>query len=510
MRAAVLAYARERPQRAFVLFVLVHAVLWTAIPALVFTSPPNDVVEIFSWGPGLQWGYPKLPPLPAWLLEAAWLLSGGGMWPAWLLSQLALAVTFLAVFALARPMVGPFGALLAAAGLEGVAYFTVPAVEFNHNVLQMPLWALASLHFHRALTRGRSVHWLLLALWVALLVYTKYSGAILVLVFVLVALATREGRVALRTPWPWLAALLATALALPHLVWLVGSGFAPFDYALGQERAVSLGGRLRFAGGFLAAQILDHVPLFILAAVAVAPRRRRAAGPAAAETVDLPLAGASRFDRVFVASIALGPVLAATLLSLVLGIEFRSLWGAPMFAFSALALLLLTGDRLRLVRPRAATGLLFALVVATPIVYAAAIWASPFVTHKPHRVIWPAAEIGRIATGAWRQRADRPLAYIVGDYWIGGLAALYSPDRPQVLASGVPEASPWIDMADLRRRGALVVWLVRDGAGELPPVYASRFPRAEPLARQRIGWPGGLPIRPLELGLAIVPPEAAE
>ena len=44
----------------------------------------------------------------------------------------------------------------------------------------------------------------------------------------------------------------------------------------------------------------------------------------------------------------------------------------------------------------------------------------------------------------------------------GGNLAHYSPDQPRVLVDGEPERAPWIDLADLRRQGAVVVWTVGD------------------------------------------------
>ncbi|HSM20016.1 MAG TPA: glycosyltransferase family 39 protein, partial [Hyphomicrobiales bacterium] len=394
----ILNFARTRPRDAFRLFVATHVALWMLLPALGYTSPPLDVVELFGWGHEWRLGYINHPPLPAWLLEAAYQATGGGVWTAYLLSQLCIAATFLAVWRLARPMVGEVGALLAAVALEGVFYFTVPTPEFNHNVLQMPLWAWASLHFHRALTRPAPRYWFYLAIWVALLVYTKYSGGLLVLVFGLIALATAPGRAALKSPWPYLAALLSILLALPHLVWLVKADFLPIAYALDQEQAASLAGRLFDAIRFPAAQLLDHAPLLLVVALAVIRPRRPEAARA---PLTVPLGEQSRFDRTFVAWVVLGPPLIAALMSLILGIQFRTLWGAPMFAFSGLGLLLLAAPVLTVRRPRACAALLTFYLVAIPVLHTAGLWIVPWINHKDHRPIGPAEEIGAAVSAAW-------------------------------------------------------------------------------------------------------------
>jgi 4-amino-4-deoxy-L-arabinose transferase-like glycosyltransferase len=55
----------------------------------------------------------------------------------------------------------------------------------------------------------------------------------------------RDARTALRTAGPYVAALIALAIALPHLVWLVENDFLPFRYA--EARAAPVRG------------LIDHV-----------------------------------------------------------------------------------------------------------------------------------------------------------------------------------------------------------------------------------------------------------
>ena len=65
-----------------------------------------------------------------------------------------------------------------------------------------------------------------------------------------------------------------------------------------------------------------------------------------------------------------------------------------------------------------------------------------------------------------------PLRYVIGSMWDGGNAAHYSPDQPQVLIDGEPARAPWIDLNDLRRDGAVVVWTQSDPK-VLPPQFAA-------------------------------------
>jgi hypothetical protein len=51
---------------------------------------------------------------------------------------------------------------------------------------------------------------------------------------------------------------------------------------------------------------------------------------------------------------------------------------------------------------------------------------------------------------------------VIGTMWAGGNVGHYAPGRPRVLIDGDPHRAPWIDLADLRRRGAVVVWTESD------------------------------------------------
>jgi hypothetical protein len=88
--------------------------------------------------------------------------------------------------------------------------------------------------------------------------------------------------------------------------------------------------------------------------------------------------------------------------------------------------------------------------------------------------------------------------------WDGGNLAHYSPDQPQVLIDGEPARAPWIDLNDLRKDGAVVVWTQGDAA-KLPAQFAGIASNAE------VGTPFDLPMRrgdgEVHIGWAILKPQ---
>src|SRR5438876_6503082 len=151
----------RRPQLAFGLFLMLHFLIWTALPALLYPNLPLDLIEALTYGREWQLGYDKLPPLPWWLVEILYRLVGRDI-AYYALAQLAVVGAFALVWLTAGSMVGPSRAFVAVLIVDGLHYFHYTAAKFNHDVIQLPLWALAGYSFHAALRRGHAVAWILL------------------------------------------------------------------------------------------------------------------------------------------------------------------------------------------------------------------------------------------------------------------------------------------------------------------------------------------------------------
>jgi hypothetical protein len=92
----------------------------------------------------------------------------------------------------------------------------------------------------------------------------------------------------------------------------------------------------------------------------------------------------------------------------------------------------------------------------------------PRFDHRYRAVFFPGGALGRDITQRYRAATGRKLVYVIGSMWDGGNTAHYSPDQPRVLVDGEPARAPWIDLADLRAKGAVVVWT--DGDPNVMPV----------------------------------------
>ena len=190
------------------------------------------------------------------------------------------------VYAAARPLVGALGALVSVLIVDGLHYFNYTAAKFNHDVIQLPFWALAGYSFHRALRERQLTDWLLLGLALGLSLWAKYFVVVLAAPMVVFALVDRDARKVLATPGPYIAAAVALIVVAPHLVWLVKTDFLPLGYA--EHRAVLARGwydhiwhPLQFAVG----QLFFLIPSLLIAAPLFWPRRN-ASEPAVAPSAD--------------------------------------------------------------------------------------------------------------------------------------------------------------------------------------------------------------------------------
>ena len=526
----------EAPRAAFAAFLALHFVVWTALPTLLYANLPLDLIEALTYGREWQLGYDKLPPLPWWLVEIMHRAFGTDA-AYYALAQAAVVVAFVAVWATARPLVGATGALIAVLIIDGMHYFQYTAVKFNHDVVQLPFWALAGYAFHAALKRGRLAHWLLLGFAFGSALWAKYFVVVLAAPYALFLIFDRDARRALATPGPWLAFIVALVVAAPHIVWLFQTDFLPLAYAEHRAAdvrgwydhilhpAVFFGSQIFFllSSFFIAAPLLWRAPLPLVGrgwgwgSRSLAQASTNGASPPDPPPYPPPTSlhsgarqrgpGGGRdyaLDRRIVTLLAFGPGLAMIALIAVSGRGTFAMWGYPLWLFVGLWIVLMARaalDRARLAHVVAHWGAVFAIFA---IVFVVNYSVLPLLDHRYRAVFYPGNTLAATLTQRFHDATGTKLRYVVGTMWDGGNLAHYSPDQPEVLIDGLPRRAPWIDLGDLRKYGAIVVWSGGDTA-RLPAQFASVAGNAE------VGAPFDLPMRRgggvLHVGWAVLKPQ---
>ncbi|MGH6727305.1 MAG: glycosyltransferase family 39 protein [Pseudolabrys sp.] len=450
----ILAWIAARPGRAFAAFLGLHAAVWTLLPSLLYPNLPLDLIEALTYGREWQLGYDKLPPLPWWLVEIAYRLVGHDF-AYYLLAQTAVVAGLAVVWMAARPLAGPIGALAAVLIVDGLHYFNYTAAKFNHDVIQLPFWALAGFAFRRALRGRQTTDWLLLGLAVGISLWAKYFVAVLAIPLALFVILDRDARKTLATPGPYIAIAAALITMAPHLIWLVQNDFLPFAYA--EHRALPSRGLIDHVWHplqFAVSQLFFLLPSLAIAAPLFYPRAR--AGEAALAS------RADAFDMRIVTLLAFGPMATVLGLSALSGRGTVAMWGYPLWLFLGLWIVLTARrafDARTLARVLAVWAVVFAgLALAFIANYA----VLPQFDHRYRAVFFPGSDLARQISDGYRAVTGKLPTYVIGSMLDGGNVEHYAPSHPRVLIDGKPARAPWIDLKDLKARGAAVVWTAGD------------------------------------------------
>ncbi|MBI2713428.1 MAG: glycosyltransferase family 39 protein [Rhizobiales bacterium] len=504
MIARAVGLALSHPRYVLLCTFGLHLIVWTLLPPLVGFNLQLDLVEDLALGKEWQLGYWKHPPLPWWTADLAFRAVGDPR-AVYVLGPVASVVAMYAVWRLGKETVGPQQALFAVLALEGLHFFNFSAVKFNHDVMQLPFWALTGLFLFRAITRERALDWILAGVWLALAFWTKYTAFVLAAPIGLLLLLDPFARRTLRTAGPYLMTGAFLVVIAPHVWWLVAHSFMPFQHVgLRAKQAAHWHEYISFPLRWVGSQVFFLAPVIGLLALVWKGEQRY--------PQDDPV---TNFARRYVTTLAIGPFLLTTLVAGALGRLPVAMWGYPLWSFAPLAAVMwfpvaIEPRRLHLF----ARGFLLVFLVM-PAAYAAIELLEPFLRERPKATQFPGRLIAETITRQWREKTGTPLRYVGGaDFGSAGVGefaanniAVYSPDRPQVIVHGDARISPWVDTTDLKRRGAVLVW----EQDPLPDAVTARlkvsFPNLEiqrPLVipRQTL-----YPRKPAIVGYAFVPPE---
>jgi 4-amino-4-deoxy-L-arabinose transferase-like glycosyltransferase len=499
---ALVAFARRRPAAMLAWALGIHLLVWTLLPILICPNLQLDLVEDLALGKEWQLGYWKHPPLPWWIADLAYRLTGE-VNIVYLLGPLSAVLCMLFVWRLAREVVEPTTALVAVLALEGIHFYNFSVVKFSHDHTLMVFWAIAVWCFYRAITRGRSVDWMFAGVALAGCFWSKYTAFALAATLGLILLFEPVARRTWRTPGPYLMAIAFLAVIAPNLWWLVDSGFLPFRYV--DARAVAAKHwyqYLTFPLIWTAGQLLAILPAIGLLAILL-----YRAGPRVK-----PVATAT-FARRYITAVAFGPFLVTTVVAVMLGRMPITMWGFSFWSFAPLAILMWLEPITETPRLQWLARGLIAVFAGFAVIYVAAEIGEPFLRDRPKATQFPGRVLAETITRQWRDKMGVPLSYVGGTAIATGpgeFAAnnvvVYSADRPHVVVHGDIRLSPWIDSADLRRRGIVLVWQALDPG--IPEDLRAAFPQAElqpPLVLPRRTY---YPRPPEIIHYAFVPPRS--
>lgn len=484
---------RARPRLVFWIVVLLQAAVWFILPVLLYDSPPGDMATVLAFGREYQVGSYLGPPLAFWAADIAFRLTGNHLFGVYLLAQACFAVTFWALFALSRAIIGAQQAILVVLVTATIFAFSIPGAEFGPLVLARPIWALILFHSWQVMGQGRRNAWFALSIEIGLLLLTTYAAVPLLAMLIIFALATERGRRAIVSFDALFAVLVVAVLVLPYAIWLlrangVLSNTAPsFVHVSAKltEWAELLGGALFALTGPIVLMIFNS--------------RRLNRRPEEAPVIYRP--PVDPFARYFIYSFALAPPIVLSLLAALYGRE-KIIGGEGIaLMLAGLAAIVAAGDLIYL-RRQQFLRTVWLVLMALPIVFIFGLtFIQPWTGTAELKTAVPANEIGKFFEENYARRVGRPLRSVAGDPQISTLIGFAAATRPHVLFDSVPEHTPWLTPARFSETGGVVVWRAADTAGTPPDEILKHFPALVPevprvfdrmikgrQAVTRIGW----------------------
>ena len=183
----------------------------------------------------LAWSYVDQPVGSVAIVGLSRALFGDSLLGLRLFPALAFALTVFVAGLIARELGGRRFAQILAALLVGVSPFMAEGHLAGPTVYDLLAWSAASLLIIRIFRTGRERLWPAVGLVVGVGLLNKETILFLLIGLTVGLLATGRARV-FRSPWVWLAALIALAIWSPVIVWQARHGWPTFEMSANLRR----------------------------------------------------------------------------------------------------------------------------------------------------------------------------------------------------------------------------------------------------------------------------------
>ena len=450
--------------------------LAAAIPVL-----PEEAYH-WNYARHLDWGYYDHPPMIAWAIAAGRLLFGDTAFGVRALTLLFAIGTTALVARMARRFYGDRGATWTVILLT---FAPVPLLVSEAGFPDSPLlffWALAMTLGWRAIEGSNGRRWVAAGAALGAAMLSKYTAAFLVVSVFLYLIFSPRDRRWLRTPWPYVAGIVALAVFTPVIYWNWRHDWASFLYQTKgrfDEARGTAGRPLRF----VLSQALGLVPLTLPLAIAALGRIVRSKRPE------------ERFLLACAAPIVLGFWLVSW------SRPAHILWPLPGYLALAVAMSGSVAEGVGGVGQWYARGRTALVGVSAVILLGAGVhlaWFLPWISPVQGPYGW--REVADRARSLRSTLPDSAFYLALGRKYACASQLAYHLNRPydvhgdNLIGESALQYEFWSDPAALRGRDALVVIEGQERARLLEPIVRGYFEALEP-AGEVVVSVGRSPIR---------------
>ena len=406
----------------FNLFLLTHLLIWTLIPFFSNKNLPLDVVEALAWATNLDWGYDKHPPLSAFFPEIFYKLFSNQDWAYYLLSQIFIIFSFVAIFKLAKEFLkNETYALISVFLLEGIYFYNFTSPEFNVNICQIPFWSLTVYYSWQSFKNNKTHNWVLLGLFAGLGVLSKYLFIYLLIgikLFFIYHLKKNK-----QFNFKYLIPIIVFLLVLsPHLKWLVDNDYRTIAYGLERTslETSTFINHFIYPIKFILKQAGVILPFFILLSLILKNFKFKL----------------KQHDEksIFLIFITFAPILLMFITSLVFGANIRTMWMTPFYLFFGLFFIYHFKANINLNFLKRFIFCFLFIFILSPVTY---LYISLSKDNK--RTDYPGKEIAYLVQNRWDKNFVNTIAIVVGDEWVAGNLSYHLKSRPRWFSNLEPK-----------------------------------------------------------------------
>jgi 4-amino-4-deoxy-L-arabinose transferase-like glycosyltransferase len=249
-----------------------------------FYGPGRDELYFVSAGDRLAWGYPDQPSFTPFLARLATEVAPHHLVVLRLPGLLGVVGIVLVAVQFARLLgAARGGQVLTAVVVAASAVTMAMGHRLTTATFDTLAWAAVLVLVTQAVVDRRPRLWLLAGVVAGLGLNNKHAPVFLLFGILVACALDRELRPSLRTPWPWLAGVIAALMWLPNLLWQADHGWPVFDLSADiADEYGGLLGRLELVGqaAIMFSPLVFFVWLAGLVRLLRAPEWRRARLPA--------------------------------------------------------------------------------------------------------------------------------------------------------------------------------------------------------------------------------------
>tara|TARA_Y100000590_G_scaffold293975_1_gene331123 strand:+ start:63 stop:1445 length:1383 start_codon:yes stop_codon:yes gene_type:complete len=406
-------------KKIFFYFLIGHLLIWTLVPSLSNNNLPRDTIEALAWGSNLDWGFEKHPPLSAFAAEVFYQIFGNQDWAYYFLSQIFVVSAFFIVWIFSKEFFkNQTYALISLLLLEGIYFYNFTTPEFNVNVCQLPFWSLSVLYAWRGFKDNKNSDWLLLGLFAALGILSKY-----LFIYLLLAMDVFFCYMIIRKKVNFKSVISLIPLflvLLPHLIWLTENNYATITYGLHRSTGDFYAGdsemlnHVKYPLLFLAKQIAILVPFFIML-LFITPRLK------------------TKFNfkderLVFLLTINILPLIFIFLTSLFFGVKIRTMWMTPFYLFFGVLIVYILQKNIDIKKIKR-----FSIVFLVFFILSPSLYFLNSKIKKDQRLDYRAEEISREVQKNWNKNFKNDIKIVIGQAWWAGNLSYHLESRPKYI-----------------------------------------------------------------------------